>query len=193
MTTATTVRPMNDRDELSSVPQDLSALRARNPDAVAGFVRDHEAAVRRFVARIMAWSDDVPDLVQDVFATAIVALPRFRGESSIETWLTRIAINRCRRHIRRRRLFGRFLAGKARPASDTPADVLDRSETDVAVRNAVAALPARYREVIVLRYLEERSTQQTADILNERPNTIDVRLHRARRLLETSLHHLVKP
>ncbi|MCA9257191.1 MAG: sigma-70 family RNA polymerase sigma factor, partial [Phycisphaerales bacterium] len=163
-------------------------LRSRSPDAVARLVRRTEPAVRRLVSRILAWSEDTPDVVQDVFATAIVNLPSFRGGSAVETWLMRIAINRCRRHLRRRR----FVEWIRRPRPPSPAadEPVDRSETNRAVRSAVAALPARYREVVVLRYLEERSTRETAEILDERVNTVEVRLHRARGMLESALEHL---
>jgi RNA polymerase sigma-70 factor (ECF subfamily) len=191
MTAAATTRPMTDFDGTSPDPADLAALRAREPVAVAAFIRRHEPAVRRLAARITAWSDDVPDLVQDVLTAAIVALPAFRGESGIETWLLRIAINRCRRHIRRRRLIRLFHAARAQlPAPASPHPV-DQAETNAAVRRAVASLPQKYREVIVLRYLEERTTKQTADILGERVNTVDVRLHRARAMLESALRPLV--
>ncbi len=166
---------------------DFDALRARDPAAVALFVEDYQPAIRRLVARILAWSDDTPDLVQDIFATAIVALPRFRGESEIGTWLTRIAINRCRRHLRRQRIVGLFRRTSPKPDAVTSINVIDRAETNAAVRRAVAALPAKYREVVVLRYLEERSTQETAVLLDLRVNTVDVRLHRARSMLEAAL------
>lgn len=169
---------------------DLTALRARDPDAVASLIQNHESAIRRLVARMLAWSSDAPDVVQDVFATAIVALPGFRGESGLETWLMRIAINRCRRHIRRRRVIELFRRSAVPKAASPGADPIDRAETNAAVRRAVAALPAKYREVVVLRYLEERSAKETAEILNERANTLDVRLHRARGMLEAALGHL---
>lgn len=191
MTAAATTRPMTDLDGTPPDPADLAALRAREPAAVAAFIRRHEPAVRRLVARITGWSDDGPDLVQDVLTTAIVALPGFRGESGIETWLMRIAINRCRRRIRRRRLQRLFQSARAR-ASPAPAiDPIDQAETNAAVRRAVASLPQKYREVIVLRYLEERTTKQTAEILDVRVNTVDVRLHRARAMLESALKSLV--
>lgn len=183
---------MTDLEEPTPESVDLVALRAREPVAVANLIRGHEPAIRRLVARIMAWSDETPDLVQDVFASAIVALPKFRGDSGLETWLMRIAVNRCRRHIRRRRWIGFLRRTAASTLSPDVADTVDRAETNHAVRQAVAALPAKYREVVALRYLEERSTKETADILEERVNTVDVRLHRARAMLETALAHLVR-
>ncbi|MCB9855804.1 MAG: sigma-70 family RNA polymerase sigma factor [Phycisphaerales bacterium] len=189
---ATTVRPVSESDDPTPEAVDLASLRARDPAAVARWIRRHEPAIRRLVARVLAWSDDTPDIVQDVFASAIVALPGFRGDSSLETWLMRIAVNRCRRHIRRRQLFGILRRRTAKALSPPADDSMDRAETNRAVRDAVAGLPAKYREVVALRYLEERSARETAEILNERVNTVDVRLHRARAMLETALAHLVR-
>ena len=64
-------------------------------------------------------------------------------------------------------------------------------ETSQQVRNAVAALPPRDREVIVLFYLEELPVAQVAQLLGAKPNAIEVRLHRARQRLKTQLAGLI--
>jgi len=153
-------------------------------------IREHGTALRRLVGRLTAWSPDAADLTQDVLAAALVALPKFRGECAMETWLTRIAIHRCRRWQRRRQLamLWRRAAGATKPSTaNSASDEVMRDEATEAVRAAVASLPPRYREVVVLRYLEERSAKETATALSVRVNTVDVRLHRARALLAAAL------
>ncbi|MEP0842854.1 MAG: sigma-70 family RNA polymerase sigma factor, partial [Phycisphaerae bacterium] len=76
---------------------------------------------------------------------------------------------------------------------DTPADgpAIDRERFEQ-VRRAIDRLPASYREVIVLRYLEQMSIEQIAEVLSARTATIQVRLHRARHKLKDQLKDLVK-
>jgi RNA polymerase sigma-70 factor (ECF subfamily) len=163
--------------------------------AAERLVRDHGNRIRRLVERLTAWSPDAADLTQDVFALALLGLPKFRGECAMESWLTRIAIHRCRRWQRRQRLARLWrkaaFASRRNDESIAP-NLVQRDETSAAVRRAVAALPAIYREVVVLRYLEEKSAGDTATALGLRVNTVDVRLHRARALLADALSSLTE-
>ncbi len=79
-------------------------------------VADEQAYISRLVYRLTGYRSDVDDLVQDVFVAALVAWPKFRGDSSARTWITRIALNRCRLY-HRRRLLGRGLIEKLRRGS----------------------------------------------------------------------------
>lgn len=153
-------------------------------------VSEHGARIRRLVERLTAWSPDAADLTQDVFAAALLALPNFRGECTMATWLTQIAIHRCRRWHRRQRLarwWRNAAASSPHAQATSDASALERQETNAAVRRAVASLPAKYREVVVMRFLEEKSSKETAMMLRLRVNTVDVRLHRAKALLADAL------
>lgn len=175
-------------------------------DDVAGAARlitAHQERVTRLVTRLLGWRSDIDDVVQDVFVSAIEALPRFRGDADLSTWLFRIAVNRCRGE-RRRWLRLRFWTGGDLVAvqhrqdagpSDRPRDaaaVLVASETGAAVRAAVQALPSRDREVIVLRYLEGLSIAAIAEIVGARLNAVEARLSRARRKLAGPLKELLE-
>jgi RNA polymerase sigma factor (sigma-70 family) len=152
-------------------------------------VREHERAVARLAYRLLGWRDRqaVEDVVQEVFLVALRRLRAFRGQSSIGTWLMGITINACRAHRRRTMLRLKWLR-QARPAPDAaPAD----DETAARVRDAVAQLPPRDREVMVLFYLEELPVVQIADLLGVKRNAVEVRLHRARRRLKTQLADLI--
>src|SRR5687767_15254679 len=68
-------------------------------------VEQHQANVARLARRLLGWTganNDVDDVVQDVFLAVLKGLPRFRGHSTLSTWITRITINACRSHRRRR-------------------------------------------------------------------------------------------
>ncbi len=154
-------------------------------------VAEQHARVTRLVSRLLGWSTDVPDVVQDVFVAALESAPRFEGRCRMDTWLARIAINACRSHRRKQMLRLR----RRRPLDDGLADastaVLD-VESVAAVRVAIRNLPASDREVIVLRYLEEMPVRDIAAIVGSGRNAVDVRLHRARKRLGTALAHLMQ-
>lgn len=154
-------------------------------------VRLNHARVTRLADRLLGWPDDVQDAVQEVFVSALTGISRFRGGSSIETWLARITINTCRSHRRRRLLRWRRAVPIARAARRetvrSPDPAAGDGELFERVRHAVQALPARDREVVVLRYLEEMPVQAVADLLHLRRNTVDVRLTRARAKLRAAL------
>ena len=164
--------------------------------ALGEIVARHEAMVVRLAHRLLGWSDDVDGVVQEVFLAALRHLDRFRGDSSLATWLTTVTVNECRRHRRKRMLRlalpGRVLERMARRAERGPLRPSEDAETSAAVRRAVRALPGKYREVIVLRYLEEMSVEQVGRAVGASPNTVSVRLHRARAKLKDALAGLIE-
>jgi RNA polymerase sigma-70 factor (ECF subfamily) len=157
------------------------------------FVARHEPRVRRLAHRLLGWrgGDDVDDVVQDVFLAALEHLHRFRGDASIETWLTSVALNRCRTHRRRQLLRLRWFGNRGNHAAAAVGEAADRravaDETSARVRGAVQALGAKDREVIVLFYLEEMPVARIAELLSISRGAVDVRLHRARRRLKEKL------
>ena len=173
-----------------------------NPPALAQaapfeeLVARHQAQVTRLAFRLLGWRGDVDDVVQEVFLAALKHGPRFRGESSVATWLTRITINKCRSHQRRRHLWWRLFGRAAEPDTQASSfgapvgDALAGVETSAKVRAAVQALPARDREVVVLRYFENLSFGEIGAATGASTNAVEVRLHRARARLAEALRDL---
>lgn len=173
----------------------VRACAAGSPGAFEEIIRRHQPRVARLVRRLLGWPEDVEDVVQEVFMTVLARIGRFRVQSSLSTWITSIAINRCR--SLRRRMGVRWRAMKqlrtTRLAAVAGADAAAiAEERRQRVRAAVGSLPAADRELIVLHHLEEMSVDAVAQVLGIRRNAAEVRLHRARRRLgellrETSL------
>jgi RNA polymerase sigma-70 factor (ECF subfamily) len=146
--------------------------------------------------RLLGWPGDVDDLLQDIFLAAFVGLKKFRCQSTLRTWLFTITINKCRTHRLKKKL---FLKATSRNKSNTRlrqtynADKksIDK-ETFERVRRAVNILPAKYREPIVLKYLQQLPTDQVKNILNIDTNTLNVRLSRARKKLKNKLNGLIE-
>jgi len=145
----------------------------------------HRPTIARLARRLLAWPDEVDDVVQDVFVTLIEKAGRFRGQSSLRTWLITITLNRCCTLCRRWQLRLRMLRDVARRPRDLcpPSESLDRGEDQQRIRRALAKLGARDREVLVLHYLEELPLHHVAELLSIRRNAVEVRLYRARQRL----------
>ena len=122
-------------------------------------------------------------LAEDAFQTTLVkawkSLPGFRGESSMKTWLSRIAVNVCRDTLRS----GWFRMRKQSESIDTLLNIAAPDSGDSDVAQAVLSLPGRYREVIVLYYYEDMTMREIAEALRIPINTVSTRLRRARALL----------
>jgi RNA polymerase sigma-70 factor (ECF subfamily) len=151
-------------------------------------VAEHRQPITRLVHRLLGWPAETEDAVQDVFLAAWRKLDSFRGDASVATWLTRIAINRCRSIQRRQWVRAKWLRQAREAATDAspnagPQQRADDQETVDALRAAIRQLPQRDREVIVLHYLDEHSADEMAATLGVKKNAIEVRLHRARKRL----------
>ena len=148
----------------------------------------YQQRVARLAYRLLGQSGDVDDVVQEVFVIVLEKAHRFRGDCSVWTWLTTITLNQCLSRQRRLSLFRRIRWRLTHRDSESPADCRAmQDETNRRVRLAVDELPSRDREVIVLHYLEGHQTADMAKMLGATVNTIEVRLHRARRKLKTVL------
>jgi RNA polymerase sigma-70 factor (ECF subfamily) len=189
-----TLSPPVDPLPADSDERDLALRLARGePAALECLIERYALRVTQLARRLLTWSDGADDVTQEVFLTVMQKARMFRGEAQFWTYLAAITVNRTRSLLRRRWLGQRVLRAIASGrASAGEVAVGERDATAEAVRAAVAGLPSGYREVIVLRYLEELSIVEVADVLGLRPNTVEVRLSRARKLLEPELAKLIR-
>lgn len=177
-----------------SEPLGLADRIARgDAEAFEALVAVYQPRVTRLAHRLLGWSGDVDDIVQDVFLAVLRHRSGYRQDASLWTWLTAITLNTCRSHLRRREVL-RKLASVFVPHKPPAAADAGALEDEVAreVRAAVAGLPARDREVIVLFYLEHRAVTEMSSLLGASTNAIDVRLHRARNKLREMLKRFME-
>lgn len=131
------------------------------------------------------------DVVQESLLVAINKIHQLRGDD-LSPWLYRILVNRCRKEQRKKPWSVVEYLPKNElelvPATgvDVERNVLEK-DTDREVMYAIAQLPARYREVVTLYYLEEFSLETIAKVTQEPLGTIKSRLHRARKRLQKIL------
>ena len=192
---------------MAEIPDKLSALSTHsdNPDdarlverfkcgdgsAFDRIVSEHAADVQALAGRLLGWDGDVEDVVQEVFLAAFLGLKRFKGASSLGTWLYSITINKCRSHRHRRRVRLRVFSGPNKDRADSAASKPMTDDDFDRVRIAVRSLPVKYREVVVLKYLQELSTEKICEILGVSGNVVYVRLNRARAMLKDKLSNLM--
>ncbi|MFO0915775.1 MAG: sigma-70 family RNA polymerase sigma factor [Pirellulales bacterium] len=173
------------------------AFRRGDAEAWQCVVASYGPRLQRIIGRLLKNASLADDVLQEVFVAAWTHHRRFRGDSQLMTWLTRIAVNQCRAKNRqaagRRRLWSGWLAGRVRQEEqmpERPEAALDRSESGSDVRRAVDSLAEEYREVVVLFYLEDMASAEVAETLGLRDSTVRVRLTRARQLLRQQLTSL---
>jgi len=168
----------------------VQRLQAGDRAELEQMIAEHQERIARLVHRLSGWSDRAEDLVQDVFVAALGQAHRFDGRSDIGTWLYRIAVNVCRAE-RRKRSMRSWLWKKwmQRPPELQRAagDDVEEKDRAASVQDAVRRLPGKYREVIVLRYLEEKEIETVARLLGLSRSAVEVRLHRAREMLKEKL------
>jgi RNA polymerase sigma-70 factor (ECF subfamily) len=179
----------------------LSGLRLGDEQA-------YELLVRKFGGRLLAVArtilrdeEDARDVVQTAYLSAFKALDSFEGGCQLSTWLHRIVVNAALMKLRTRR---RRPEEPIEPLLPTYLDdghhteqyadwavradeLLQTKEIQQIVRSCIAALPEQHRTVLMLRDIEERSTDEVARLLGVTPNAVKIRLHRARQALSTLL------
>jgi RNA polymerase sigma-70 factor (ECF subfamily) len=179
--------------EMPTEPDLAVQFRQGDDSAFDRIVERHSAEVAALANRLLGWPGEVDDVVQEVFIAAFLGLRKFRGQCRLRTWLFTITVNKCRgwRFRRRRSSLANgddteSIAGLD-PSSDKAA--MDK-EAFAKVRGAVQALPQKYREVIVLKYLQGLETNEACKLLGVTANAMEVRLNRARAKLKEQLGDL---
>lgn len=191
------------RDDSAPVDEQalLEGLKAGDDRAYEMLVRAFGARLLAVARRLMRNEEDARDVVQAAYLSAFRGIGSFQGQAQVSTWLHRIVVNTALMKIRSGKrkpeesiddLLPHFLEDGHHTESfhewETPADeLLVRAETRNTVRACIALLPPSYRTVLILRDIEEMTTQEAADALGLTTTALKVRLHRARQALSTLL------
>jgi RNA polymerase sigma-70 factor (ECF subfamily) len=178
---------VNDGEELRLVER----ARAGDASALEVLIGRYQAQLYRFGMRMCGDREDAKDVLQDTLLAAARGVRRFRGTSSLSTWLYAIARSFC---IKKRRRSKFAPAGVQSLETDVPAEarqlaapgrhpdeVLAGRQIESALEEAIAALDPPYREVLVLRDMEGLTAAEVAEVLGIGVPAVKSRLHRARR------------
>ena len=160
-------------------------------ECFAALMDRHMVAVRRRILSMVRNRNDAEDLIQEVLLKVWCHLSTFRSESTFRTWITSVAINEVLQSYRReqsRSLCQALSDLDIFPSSgESPHQSFARVEVTRAVRSAVQGLPSKYRQVLVLRDLQELDERTTAQWLKLTIPAVKTRLFRARLMLSAAI------
>lgn len=160
-------------------------------DACRWLVETYERPVYSVILRMVRSPTLAEDLAQETFIKAFRHLGSFDPQRKLSSWLFKIAHNTTLDHLRRKDLETESIEpdeGEAADRSSTwvdedtasPDQRIERRDLAEAIEGAIGELPPRYREIVVLRYQEELSYQEIAEILDLPMGTVKTQIHRAR-------------
>ncbi|MFH1171337.1 MAG: sigma-70 family RNA polymerase sigma factor [bacterium] len=180
-----------ENDERVSTDEEL-ARRAQSGEheSYAVLVERYEEKMKRYALRILSNSDEVDDVVQDVFFKAYRNLRSFDSQRRFSPWLYRIAHNELMNSLKRRYrdplLFFDPETLFPHPASDEDiAGDAERKEITHLIEGSLQKLPAKYREPLFFFYVEGLTYQEIADVLHIPRGTVSIRIRRGKGLLKS--------
>jgi RNA polymerase sigma-70 factor (ECF subfamily) len=162
----------------------IAGLKSGDEDAAHEFFDRYAARIRRFIANSLgAATDEADDILQETFIALADALPFFRGDSSLFTFACAIAHRKVLSLIRTNVRRARLMSGAPIVNHPTSRD----AGADREFNRALAELRPEYREVLLLKYVEEIGVLEIARILRLSEHAVESRLARARKALRKSL------
>lgn len=168
----------------------VSAARQGDNEAFKELVKRHEPRVAATVIGMLGRCPEAEDVGQETFIRFYRNLRKFRGESSLATYLTRIAINLSLNELKRRRrralLFYQTSPEEVHELPDTKSTSKNNEDREI-VQWAIGKLENKFRTVVVLRLIDGYSTEETAQILHVPVGTVLSRLSRAQKKLKKFL------
>ena len=164
-------------------------------EAFAALVDEHQRYVYNLALRVVKDENEALDLTQETFVRAWTALPNFKGQSQLRTWLYRIITNLCYNRLPNLRRSLNDLGDDVMediPESNlnTPAQEFESNETRRHLHQAIDDLDANYKLLITLRYQDELSYDEIASTLNLPLGTVKTGIFRAKAQLRNALAHL---
>ncbi|MDQ0178155.1 RNA polymerase sigma factor [Bacillus chungangensis] len=161
----------------------IEQVRKGEQEAYSELVNKYKNRLYIFLLRMLDQAQDAHDLTQEVFIKAYYQLNTFNGTSQFSTWLYRIAYNRAIDELRRRKPVHVPLYDMEFTDDESPEDICLAKERATFLHKQVMTLPENYRTVLLLRHTQELSYKQIGEVLDIPPDTVQVRLYRARKKL----------
>jgi RNA polymerase sigma-70 factor (ECF subfamily) len=181
----------------------IRRAKARDEAAVRAIVKANNRRLFRIARGILRNDAEAEDVVQETYIRALTHLEGFRGDSSLSTWLSRIAMNDAMGRLRGKRpsldwdsLSENRLEAEIIPfpaASSDPEKSMAQRQIQEVVEHAIDQLPEAFRLVFIARVMEEMTVEETAELLSLKPETVKTRLHRARALLRQNVEKEIGP
>jgi RNA polymerase sigma-70 factor (ECF subfamily) len=190
---------MTGTTETRDEAQMIASILGGNAHEFHNLIRPHERSVYIMALSLLQNEADAEDAAQEAFLKAFRNLAKFRGESKFGTWLVSITLNEARSRLRSKKNIkmesldetpdeqGNVSPALLRDWREIPSEALERKEVRLLLQQAISDLPPIYREVFLLRDVEELSVSESAETLSISIASVKVRLHRARMMLQKKL------
>jgi RNA polymerase sigma-70 factor (ECF subfamily) len=179
--------------------QMIASILGGNTHEFHDLIRPHERSIYMMALSLLQNEADAEDAAQETFLKAFRNLAKFRGEAKFGTWLISITLNEARSRLRSKKNAkmesldetpesqGSVSPALLRDWREIPSEALERKEIRELLQQAISDLPLIYREVFLLRDVEELSIRESAETLDISSASVKVRLHRARMMLQKKL------
>ncbi|MHB8619177.1 MAG: RNA polymerase sigma factor [Chloroflexota bacterium] len=172
--------------------EDLACRALDTPGAFEELVRRYQNRVYSLAYRLTGDGVEAYDLTQEAFLRSYAALKTFRPELRFAPWLYRIATNLCLNFLQSSRVrrggADPDLVLKVPDRAKQPDSAYEEKEERLDIHAAIGELPPKYRAVVLLRHMQDKSYEEIAAILDLPLNTVRTHLFRARELLRRRLH-----
>lgn len=168
----------------------INRARAGDGEAFGALVEQYRDNVYRLAYRMCGNAHDADEAAQEAFVAAWRALPNFRGEAKFSTWLYRLTTNAAidlMRREKRHRTASEEDVPELADETDSPQQQVERTEQRETVQKALSSLSEEYREVLLLRYMQELDYTEIAEALSLPAGTVKSRLNRAKAALKKAL------
>jgi RNA polymerase sigma-70 factor (ECF subfamily) len=183
----------------------VQRARKRDEAAIRIIMQSNNRRLYRIARGILRNDGEAEDVVQETYVRAFTHLHVFRGDSSLATWLARIAMNEALGRLRRQRpgvewtslppgvLEAQVIQFPLSAPSEDPEKSMAQREIQHVVEHAIDELPDAFRIVFITRVIEGMNVEETAEILGLKPETVKTRLHRARTMLRDNVEKKIGP
>jgi RNA polymerase sigma-70 factor (ECF subfamily) len=178
-------------DVSDDVRVSMLVLRCQAGDAEAfeEIVATYSLRLHYFLLKLLGGCDAAEDVVQDVWLDVYRGLPRLRHPNSFRGWLYRIARDRAARVLRRKRPLAASLNGEELASSDADSEPFTAEDAQ-GIHAALDRLSTEHREVLLLRFIEDLSYEEIAQITDSPVGTVKSRIHHAKRLLRRQIEEM---
>jgi len=179
---------VENKEGLQKTDEELVALTFKSQDYYAFLVSRYEAKIMRYILRISSFSkEDAEDILQEIFIKVYKNLNDFDQRLKFSSWIYRIAHNEVISHYRKMKSRPKLVTTEADEwlktiaGNDNLEKDLDRKFTSQGIRNILSKMDLKYKEVLALRYLEEKDYREISDILEKPMGTVATLINRAKK------------
>ena len=154
-------------------------------DAFSELIERYQAPLRYFISRLSANNEMTEDIFQETWLTVIRSICSLKRTEAFPTWLYRIARNKVYQQLRRKKKLSELNENIAVP-NDTEDEVFS-AEDAAKIHRSLKILQAEHREVLMLRFLEQMSYHEIAQVINRGLGTVKSRIYYAKRALKKEM------